>query len=150
MFKVSHFCHRCIRCLLLSKYHFNVWYSYFFFFSFAYTTSPAAIITRLMYDTLIFSSSSRSPTRPLQQQSLHDICMILRTIVYQKDNHLYVTFQNWIEHYVFRTIWKCCHVTVPDIVYTNLFLVRLWNKHFFCLCKSRSNPFLKPTCTKQL
>jgi len=27
-------------------------------------------------------------------------------------------------------------------------LVRLWNK-LFCLCKSRSNPFLEPTSTKQ-
>ena len=29
-------------------------------------------------------------------------------------------------------------------------LVRLWNKQYFGLCKSCSNPFLEPTSTKQL
>jgi len=37
------------------------------------------------------------------------------------------------------------HTDQVSLVHTTL----LWNKQF-CLCKSRSNPFLGPTSTKQL
>jgi len=58
--------------------------------------------------------------------------------------------QNVIES-LWWTSMAIQNVRIYDMTSVNLYyfiLVWLWNK-LFCLCKSRSNPFLEPTSTKQ-